>query len=407
VHEVVRVEGKVGTLMGIVVSCFAKVGGTGISNDLFHTARAAYRTGALDAVICYGNRQSEIPANLIRPIRFQPVRMVSFLKARYYYTLKRMALDRRAARHIRRHGCDIFHGWTTECLHSLEEAKRVGAKTIVERPAPHPATAWRLLREEYERWGVPLPRDDGNRWLRGIDWAHRDAVIAPMEFSLADRVVVQSEFGLRSFLEQGFPPGRIVILPRAVDLKQFPPPAEPKDDLFRVLYVGTVCLRKGFLDLLHAWTGLALPGGELWVVGAVHEEIVPFLAACRDDPSIRFFGHVREGADRFFPDSTVFVIPIITEGSAKSTYEAMGAGLPVITTLNAGSAVRDGIDGFIVPIRDPDAIKERLLQLYENREMGRAMGKSGQDRVAASSWEAYENRVISVYGDLTGRSVNT
>ena len=57
VHEVVRVEGKVGTLMGIVVSCFAKAGGTGISNDLFHTARAAYRTGALDAVICYGNRQ--------------------------------------------------------------------------------------------------------------------------------------------------------------------------------------------------------------------------------------------------------------------------------------------------------------------------------------------------------------
>ena len=225
--------------------------------------------------------------------------MVSFLKARYYYTLKRMAIDRRAASYVRRHGCDIFHGWTTECLHSLEEAKRIGAKTIVERPAPHPATAWRLLSEEYERWGVPLPRDDGKRWLRRIDWAHRDVVIAPMEFSLADLVVVQSDFGVRSFLEQGFPPGKMVLLPRAVDLRNFPPPAEPKEEPFRVLYVGTVCLRKGFLDLLHAWTGLALPGGELWVVGAVHEEMVPFLAACRDDPSIRFFGHVREGATVF------------------------------------------------------------------------------------------------------------
>ncbi|TFH32548.1 MAG: glycosyltransferase [Deltaproteobacteria bacterium] len=333
--------------------------------------------------------------------------MVSFLKARYYYTLKRMALDRRAARHIRRHGCDIFHGWTTECLHSLEEAKRIGAKTIVERPAPHPATAWRLLREEYERWGVPLPRDDGNRWLRRIDWAHRDVVIAPMEFSLADLVVVQSDFGVRSFIEQGFPPGKMVILPRAVDLKKFPPPAEPKEDPFRVLYVGTVCLRKGFLDLLNAWTGLALPGGELWVVGAVHEEIVPLLATCRDDPSIRFFGHLREGADRFFPVSTVFVLPSITEGSAKTTYEAMAAGLPVITTLNAGSVVRDGIDGFIVPIRAPDAIKERLLLLYENREMGRAMGKSGQEHVAVFSWETYENRLVSIYGDLIGRSADT
>jgi len=406
VHEVVRVEGKVGTLMGIVVSCFAKAGGTGISNDLFHTARAAYRTGALDAVICYGNRQSEIPANLIRPIRFQPVRMVSFLKARYYYTLKRMALDRRAARHIRRHGCDIFHGWTTECLHSLEEAKRIGAKTIVERPAPHPATAWRLLREEYERWGVPLPRYDGNRWLAGIDWEHRDVVVAPLEFSLADRVVVQSEFDARSFIEQGFPPEKMVLLPRAVDLKQFPPPSEPEDSPFRVLSVGTVCLRNGLVDLLHAWTGLGLPGGELWVVGAVHEEIVPFLATCRDDPSIRFFGHVREGADRFFPDAAVFVLPSITEGSAKTTYEAMAAGLPVITTLNAGSVVRDGVDGFIVPIRDPDAIKERLLSLYKNREMGRVLGKSGRDRVAQFSWETYENRLISIYEEFLGGSAD-
>src|SRR5450759_3467870 len=118
--------------MDIVISCFAKVGGTGISNVLFHTARAAYRTGALDSVICYGNRQSEIPADLIRPIRFQPVRVVSFLKARYYYTLKRMTLDRRAARHIHRHGCDIFHGWTNECLRSFREAKRHEAYTILE-----------------------------------------------------------------------------------------------------------------------------------------------------------------------------------------------------------------------------------------------------------------------------------
>ncbi len=393
--------------MGIVISCFAKVGGTGISNVLYHTARAAYRTGGLDAVICYGNRQSEIPGDLIRPIRFQPARVASFLKARYYYTLKRMALDRRAARYVRRHGCDIFHGWTTECLHSLEEAKRIGAKTIVERPAPHPATAWRLLREEYERWGVPLPRDDGNHWLRRIDWAHRDVVIAPLEFSLADRVIVQSDFGLRSFIEQGFPPAKMVVLPRAVDLKMFPPSAEPKDLPFRVLYVGEVCLRKGFLDLLNAWTGLALPGGELRVVGSVHEEVVPFLAKFRDDPSIRFFGHVRGGADRFFPDATAFVLPSITEGSAKTTYEAMAAGLPVITTLNAGSVVRDGVDGFIVPIRDSDAIGERLLRLYEDREMGRAMGKSGQDRVAMFSWETYEDRLLSVYRDLSGGSAGS
>jgi glycosyltransferase involved in cell wall biosynthesis len=392
--------------MGIVISCFGKVGGTGISNVLFHTARAAYRSGALDAVICYGNRQSEIPANLIRPIRFQPARMVSFLKARYYYTLKRMALDRRASRHIRRHGCDIFHGWTTECLHSLEEAKRIGAKTIVEIPAPHPVVTRRLLQEEYARWGVPIPRSDARPWMKRIDRTYRDEVVAPEEFGLADRIIVQSEYALRSFLEEGFSADRLVVLPRAVDLGEYAPGDGKEQDRFRVLFVGMVCLRKGFLDLARAWRELALPGGELWVVGQVHEEIVPLLDPYRADPTIRFFGHVGGGAAGYFAQADVFALPSIVEGSAKTTYEAMAAGLPVITTLNAGSVVRDGIDGFIVPIRDPDAIKERLLLLYENRETVRALGKSGQGRVAAFSWETYENRLITVYGDLAGRSAD-
>jgi glycosyltransferase involved in cell wall biosynthesis len=393
--------------MGVVISCFAKVGGTGISSVLFHTARAAYRTGALDAVICYGNRQSEIPADFIRPIRFQPVRIVSFLKARYYYTLKRMVLDRRAARHIRRQGCDIFHGWTTECFHSLEEAKRIGAKTIVERPAPHPVATRRLLQEEYARWGVPFPRGDAHPLMKKIDQAYRDEVVAPAEFERADMVIVQSEYGLRSFLEEGFPADRIVVLPRAVDLGEYAPEEGKERDRFRVLYVGMVCLRKGFLDLARAWRELALPGGELIVVGQMHDEVVPLLGPDREDPTIRFVGHVSGGAARFYGQADAFVLPSIVEGSAKTTYEAMAAGLPVITTLNAGSVVRDGIDGFIVPIRDSDAIKDRLLQLYENRGMGRAMGKSGQDRVAMFSWEAYENRLASIYGNLIGRNADT
>jgi glycosyltransferase involved in cell wall biosynthesis len=393
--------------MRIVISCFAKVGGTGISNDLFHTARAAYRTGDLDTVICYGNRQSEIPENLIRPIRFQPARMVSFLKARYYYTLKRMAIDRTAARHIRRHGCDIFHGWTTECLHSLEEAKRIGAKTIVERPAPHPEARKRLLQEEYDRWGVPFPHGDAHPWMKKIDHAYRDEVVAPAEFELADRVVVQSEFCRQSFIEEGFPDDRLVVLPRAVDLGEYAPGEGKERDRFRVLFVGTACLRKGFLDLAHAWRDLALSGGELLVVGPVHDEIVPLLKPYREDPTIRFVGHVRGGAARYYAQADVFVLPSIVEGSANTNYEAMAAGLPVITTLNAGSVVRDGIDGFIVPIRDPDAIKERLLLLHENWEMARAMGKSGHDRVAVSSWETYENRLISIYGNLIQRNADT
>ncbi len=50
-------------------------------------------------------------------------------------------------------------------------------------------------------------------------------------------------------------------------------------------------------------------------------------------------------------------------------YEAFAAGLPVITTPSAGSVVRDGIDSFSVPIRDPEAVVEELELLAHDREM--------------------------------------
>ena len=385
--------------MGVVISCFSRVGGVGIGNVLFHTARAAHRAQLLDAVICYGNRQQEIPKKFIRPVHFQPAKPFSFLKARYYYTLKRMTLDKAARRYLRRNGCDVFHGWTTECIHSLEAARAIGAKTVVERPAPHPAGTRRLLREEYERWGVPFSRGEGIRLLRKIDLGFRDEVVAPAEFELADRVVVQSEFGVHSFLEEGFPRERLVLLPRAADIGDYPP-RSPEKARFRVLFVGMVCLRKGILDLVRAWIDLALPGGELWVVGQIHDEIVPLLKPYRDDPSIRFFGHVQEGVSRIFSMADVFVLPSVVEGSAKTTYEAMAAGLPVITTPNAGSVIRDGKDGYIVPIRDPEAIREKILHLFQNPDTAKAMGGSARMRVGDFSWEIYEERLISLYREL-------
>lgn len=388
--------------MGVVISCFSRMGGIGIANVLFHTARAAYRGGLLDAVICFGNRQTEIPRRFIRHVRFQPAKPLSFVKARYYYTMKRMTLDGAASRYVRKRGCSIFHGWTTECLRSLREARKVRARTIVERPAPHPAATRRLLQEEYDRWGIPFPRGDVRGWLKKFDAGYRDEVVSLEEFDLADKVVVQSEFGAESFLQEGFSARKLVVLPRGVSLGEYAYGPEGKKGTFRVLYVGMVCVRKGFLDLARAWEEAALPGAELWVVGQVHEELIPHLGRYRDRPGIRFFGHLKGGAARLFSEASVFVLPSLVEGSAKTTYEAMAAGVPVVTTRNAGSVVRDGVDGFLVPPRDPRAIRDKLLLLKENPDMVRAMGDAARERVAEFTWESYEERVLSLYRELAG-----
>ena len=72
------------------------------------------------------------------------------------------------------------------------------------------------------------------------------------------------------------------------------------------------------------------------------------------------------------------VLPTIEDGFGNVIVEAMACGIPVIATTNCGASdvILDGVDGFIVPIRDTFAIQQKILFLYENplicQEMGRA-----------------------------------
>src|SRR5207247_9052195 len=65
----------------LLYSSFARIGGSGLDTDAFETLRASYRGGSLGKAIAYDNRQKEIPAQLIRSLRWHPVRLISFLYA--------------------------------------------------------------------------------------------------------------------------------------------------------------------------------------------------------------------------------------------------------------------------------------------------------------------------------------
>jgi len=67
--------------------------------------------------------------------------------------------------------------------------------------------------------------------------------------------------------------------------------------------------------------------------------------------------------------------------------------------------VRDGIDGFFVPIRDPEAIAQRLEQLYYNRELREQMGRNAREQALRHTWEAYARRAAEAV--LGTRAVTT
>jgi glycosyltransferase involved in cell wall biosynthesis len=103
---------------------------------------------------------------------------------------------------------------------------------------------------------------------------------------------------------------------------------------------------------------------------------------------------------RLFQSADLFVYPSLHEGSALAIFEAMASGLPVITTENAGSMVRDGIDGYLVKLRDPAAIAERILELHRDPERRHAMAANARQRAEQFTWSHYRERLGGVLDTL-------
>ena len=85
-------------------------------------------------------------------------------------------------------------------------------------------------------------------------------------------------------------------------------------------------------------------------------------------------------------------MPSIEEGLALVQGQAMACGLPVIATTNTGAEdlFTDGVEGFIVPIRDPEAIREKLLRLYHDPELREEMSRAALSRVQSmAGWDDY------------------
>jgi glycosyltransferase involved in cell wall biosynthesis len=384
--------------MKVIYSTASHLGGTGLSNVAFHAGRALYRDGSLERIITYRNRQTEIPRALIKRVIFQPAKVFSSLSSRYYYSMKRMWLDYRAAGYLGKHECDLFHGWTHESLRSLRVAREKGILSVIDRGYSHPRFSQRILDEEFEIYGVSRKKENVPKWLIPFDHLRREQEEACEEFDLADYVFVNSPFCFDTFVDEGFPEDRLIMIPRGFDPAKYRP-APKTDKVFRAIFVGQLLVRKGLKYLLEAWSRLNLPNSELLLVGTLMDEVRPLLNNYLRRPDIRHIGFVPDPVEAY-NSATVFVFPSLDEGSAKVTYEAMACGLPVIVTPNAGSLARDGEDGFIIPVRDAGALEEKLLFFYENPDAAIEMGHTARTNISSYTWDRYENTLIETYRRL-------
>lgn len=300
--------------------------------------------------------------------------------------------DRRVARALESQRPAAVMCFNDCALHTFERARALGILSVLDQCTAHIKTGLRLMGEEAERhpdWADSMPFEFP------VWYVERCC----RECEAAGAIMISSEYAKQTLIDNGVAAGKIFVNPMAADIGRFQPRAREPGEPFRVLFVGQITQRKGIKYLLEAFRQLRLPNAELLLVGGTvgsGDGLRAYLGNnIRHVPSIAFLD-----LHPYYQLGSIFVIPSLHESGVLAIHEALASGLPVIATPNCGSVVRDGVDGFLVPIRDVEALKEKILLLYQKRQLREEMGKRARQRAEEFTWAAYQQRVAELFRAL-------
>ncbi|CEF48536.1 unnamed protein product [uncultured bacterium] len=273
---------------------------------------------------------------------------------------------------------------------------------IYELPIAHWETVQRLLHEEAER--LPAWRQT----IQGLDDSPAKLERKRNELELADAIVVPSRFVMDSLPAHIKATKQCVLAPFGAPSALAVPDAVHRDAgrPLRVMFAGAMTQRKGLADVFAAMRLLNRRDVELVVLGAMNAPMSFYREQYRDF----IYEGTRPHADVLAVMRTcdVLVLPALAEGRALVQQEALASGLALIVTANAGGddLVEEGRTGFIVPIRSPEAIAERIAWFADHRQLLPEFRRHAVRKAAETGWAGYENRVLDVVRASFERSLH-
>lgn len=313
-------------------------------------------------------------------------------------------VDKLSAHNLERltkhHNMSAVYAYEDCALHTFKRAKSMGLTCIYDLPIAYWETIRKLMREEAERlpdWVVTLGG--------GIKDTAKKLDHKTQELELADVIIGPGQF-VKDSLPAWAMNKKVIISPfGSPELTMqssgigLPVKMYGKQPL-RVLFAGSMGQRKGLADLFEAVRMLNTPEIELVVMGSL---LAPLEFYKTKLPRLIYEeGRLHEEVLALMRTCDVFCLPSIVEGRALVMQEAMSQGLPLIITPNSGGAdlIKEAQTGFLVPIRAPEIIAEKLSWFLEHRRELPEMGKLAQEHAALYTWENYGKNIIKELTDF-------
>lgn len=307
-----------------------------------------------------------------------------------------VSLDRQVTKH-HLHKLDAIYTYEDLAATTFQQAKQQGILCLYDLPIPFYQFTSRIMRQEAERFPELATSIQA---LHEPVWKIKRK---EQEVELADHIFVASSVTKRSLLEIGVESEKVSVIPYGAPVDYFQPQPKP-DNCFRALFVGRVSPRKGAHYLLQAWQETKLADAELVFVG---QNLFPkgwleqYKDICRHVPSVP---HLL--LNQYYSSASVLVFPSLVEGFGLVLLEAMSCGIPVITTPNTAGPdiITDGVEGFIIPIRDVEALKEKIEWCCNHPQELAEMGRAARRKAEELNWGLYRQRLANQVRSLLQKS---
>jgi len=292
---------------------------------------------------------------------------------------------------IRNYRPSLVHLWAGQFPLATFYARSKGIPVVLDRSSTSARWQSNILREEAERLRRLGIIDMGDPGL-----PENDLIVHEAEYERST-VVTPTEFSKGTF-DSGLAPD-VRVVPTGADIEQFTPRAPPGEP-FRVLFSGHNWFRKGLVYLWMAAKHLERRGYKdiRYEFNTGRPECPPFRLPALE--STYSFTNRPTGLVPALECAHVMVLPTLEDSLPLSLDDAMAAGVPCITTPNAGSRVVDGTSGYIVPIRDPEALADKIAYLHDHRDEGTRLGLAGRRAVEQWGWKTYADALLKVYAEV-------
>ena len=255
---------------------------------------------------------------------------------------------------------------------------------------PHPGRVREILNRERElhpecatsldrEWEIALPESDFQQLVG--------------EATMPDYWLVASQFSKLTLVQSGVPADKITVIPYGTDLDSTKPRERsiPASGPLKLLFVGTICQRKGLAYLLEAMQKLRPEEATLTICGRAVDDMKWIR---NSGVPVRIRANISAAALlEEYAASDVFVFPSLAEGFGHVLLEAMASGLPIVSTNRtaAPDLTTEGVEGFIAEAGDPASLVAAIRHFVSDPSKVRTMGKASRARAEQFTWARFRN----------------